>query len=460
MKRILSLLAAAACMSAITYASDIFGSWNGKLQVTPQVALNLVFHIEEDNLAPHGAVVTMDSPDQGAKGIPLQLEMMRNDSIVVEAPQLQMKYAGRYHQDRISGTFTQGPLAIPLELSRGTFTPARPQTPKPPFPYKTKEVVIDNLQAGVKLAGTLTLPDNFDPSTPVVVMVTGSGSQNRDEEILGHRPFAVIADRLARAGIASLRYDARGFAGSTGNAATATTRDLADDAEAAVQSLRAQGYGKVGLLGHSEGGMIAFMLAAGKNAPDFIVTLGAPSQTGAKILLDQNDNHFRKQNIPESERCRILEIISGIYGCIDNNRDMPQKELETALAAYIDECREHNTGNSPLWQQFWNDIKQLPASLSQPWMRYFITSDPAEYIPECRVPALVLYGAKDTQVKPELNMPAIKQLLPRADVRCYPGLNHLMQPCKTGQFEEYSNIETTIDENVLRDITSYINTLK
>ena len=149
MKRILSLLAAAACMSAITYASDIFGSWNGKLQVTPQVALNLVFHIEEDNLAPHGAVVTMDSPDQGAKGIPLQLEMMRNDSIVVEAPQLQMKYAGRYHQDRISGTFTQGPLAIPLELSRGTFTPARPQTPKPPFPYKTKEVVIEDRKSVV-----------------------------------------------------------------------------------------------------------------------------------------------------------------------------------------------------------------------------------------------------------------------------------------------------------------------
>ena len=297
MKRMIitAIIATCSVLNIMASDDDISGAWHGTLKITPQVELKIVFNFKtgEDGKPS----VTLDSPDQGAYGIAGEVNFISADSVNVTVSRIGLTFTGRKQDGKLIGKCTQGAMSTDLELSPGIVELKRPQTPKPPYPYTTKEVRFNNLSDDVTLAGTLALPESFNEATPVIVMITGSGLQNRDEELYGHKPFAVIADYLARNGIATLRYDDRGYGESTGDGKNATTEDFARDAKTAMEYLRKEmKFKNVGILGHSEGAAVAFMLGADNNPglfsnPNFIIAIGAQAVRGDSVLIDQSVLH-------------------------------------------------------------------------------------------------------------------------------------------------------------------------
>ena len=392
-------------------AQGISGAWKGELDfITSKLAIVFLFD---------GNKCTMDSPDQGAKDIPADLEFFSADSVSLSNKQLDMKYSGRLKEGKIVGRFSQRGLSLPLILTPGEVVRNRPQTPTEPFPYRSEEVSFTNGDA--VLSGTLVYPEGWNgkKKVPVAIMVTGSGLQNRDEELYGHKPFLVISDYLARHGIATLRYDDRGAGLSTGDASKATTDDFMEDALAGLEFLRSKGkFRKVGVIGHSEGGEIAFMLGARKKV-DFIVSLAGPGVQGDSILVLQNINALRQAGSPFT---------------------VTKEYIRASIKAQ-----------------------------NNPWLDYFIDYDPVQDIREIRCPALILNGSKDTQVEASVNIPSIEASLPRnrrgryvskhTEVKVYTDLNHLFQHCVTGQATEYKDIEETISQEVLADIAAWIGKL-
>ena len=394
-----------------TGSSPFCGSWTGKL-ATARTELTIVFNFSE---APDGSLkATMDSPDQGAEGIEAEVDESAYPAIKLSVPSLYVSYSGLLFRESIVGTFSQAGQSFPLTLTKGTEVLKRPQTPEPPYPYLTEEVSFVNEAAGAVLAGTLSLPEGYESGNagkPVaVVMVSGSGQQNRDEEIFGHRPFLVIADFLARNGVASLRYDDRGTGASEGgDVENATTEDFMEDALAAVEFLRSSGrFSKIGVLGHSEGGSIAFMLGA-RGAVDFVISLAGPGVRGDRALTAQVN--------------RIMEL-SGQPGMVSEEMYRQNARLE---------------GN--------------------PWLNWFIDYDPSEDISSIHCPVMALNGSKDCQVISSLNLAAIQAALPRNErnfIKEYDSLNHLFQHCTTGVPTEYRSIGETISPEVLSDIAAWI----
>lgn len=411
MKRVLTIFTALALSAAGLFAQGISGVWNGELNLGT-TKLAIVFHFEDGKC-------TMDSPDQGAFDIPADVEFISADSVSVSQKDMDAKYHGRLSDGKIKGRFSQRGLSLPLDLVPGNRVLSRPQTPAGPFPYKTEEVTFTNGEA--TLSGTLTFPEGWNgrKKVPVAIMVSGSGLQNRNEELFGHKPFLVIADYLARRGIATLRYDDRGAGASKGDAANATTEDFMEDAIAGLNMLKdTRKFNKIGVIGHSEGGEIAFMLAS-RGQVDFLVSMAGPGVQGDSILLLQNINALRKAGYPMT----------------------PTKD----------------------------QIRESIKAQKNPWLDFFIDYDPLVDIREIRVPALILNGEKDTQVEAAVNVPTIEKNLPRGrkgnyvskktKVKVYPDLNHLFQHCSTGQAEEYKLIEETISEEVLSDIAAWIRKL-
>lgn len=396
-------------LAQVQSTTALLGSWSGKLNVGA-MSLTLVLHLEQAD----GEVnITLDSPDQGAKGISASKEFLSDDSIAVKVEAIGMTYRARLKDGKLDGMFAQNGVKIPLVLTKGAVeAKKRPQLPKPPYPYETEEVTFMNENDGATLAGTLTWPVGYDKKQKpmVVLLVTGSGQQNRDEEVFDHKPFLVIADYLARQGIATLRYDDRATGKSVGgDVANGTTEDFSRDAAAGLDYLRSlKAFDKVGLLGHSEGGAIAFILGA-QNKTDFIISLAGPGVKGDTLLAAQS-NH-------------ILSL-SG-------------QPANMTVERY----------------------RQLEESQQLLWLRWFNDYDPSENIRHTRCPVLALNGDRDCQVISSLNLTAIKQLLPLSKknlVKEYPGLNHLFQHCTTGLPTEYGIIEETISTDVLQDIALWI----
>lgn len=389
------------------HAQGTIGTWNGNLNLGT-MKLPLVFHIGDNSC-------TLDSPNQGAKGIPGKVNFQSADSISVAFESLGGSYVGKLQEGKLKGTFTQMGYRLSLELEKGELVRLRPQTPRPPFSYQTEEVIFVNEKDTASLAGTLTWPEGYQKGkkVPVVLMITGSGMQNRDEEIFDHKPFAVIADYLARHGVASLRYDDRQVGGSKGNVTHATTEDFMRDAEAGLKYLKGlKSFSRIGLLGHSEGGTIAFMLAKEKK-PDFIVSLAGTGLRGDSVITEQTNFILLQQGKP-------------------GNMTVKQMHLTMMMTE------------------------------TTPWYDFFVSYDPAEAIQKVKCPALILNGSKDSQVLAESNLSVIRNLLPKnskSKIKEYPGLNHLFQPCKTGAVDEYGTIEQTISEEVLADIAEWIQTL-
>ena len=410
---ILLTIAAMTAQAQVNTTTALLGAWSGKLKVGP-MSLTLVLHLEQ---ADGYVKVSLDSPDQGAKGIPAFKEFLSDDSLAVKVEAIGMTYRAHLKDGKLDGTFSQNGFSTKLVLTKGVTKVKRPQMPKSPYPYTTEEVTFRNEKDGATLAGTLTWPLGYDKNTKkkpfVVLLVSGSGQQNRDEEMFDHKPFLVIADYLARQGIATLRYDDRATGKSVGGEVkNATTADFSRDAAAGIDFLRStNAFSKVGLLGHSEGGSIAFMLGAQKKV-DFIVSLAGPGVKGDTLLAAQGN--------------RILAL-SG-------------QPANMTIEKY----------------------RQQEAVQQVPWIKWFCDYDPSDDIRKTRCPVFALNGDRDCQVLSSLNLEAIRRLLPASKqnmIKEYPALNHLFQHCTTGLPAEYGQIEETISPEVLDDIVKWIQPL-
>lgn len=431
-------------------ASAQTGSWRGELDLG-QMKLPLVFNFSKDGSGKMQC--TMDSPSQGAKGIATRVTYCSSDSIALTCDMIGASYSGKISSGLIEGQFTQMGRSFPLDLTPDTpIEVRRPQTPKPPFPYTVKDTTFRTHDSAM-LSATLTMPLNHRSNKiPAVVMVTGSGPQNRDEELFDHRPFAVIADFLARNGIASLRYDDRGTGKSTGDFRTATTFTLKDDALSGINLLRSiPEIGKVGVLGHSEGGTIAFMAGAEKRA-DFIVSLAGMAVSGKETMLEQNRHSLEKAGMSGADLENSLKLIEMVFDAI---ADQVKKGENTP----IDPNALAASAGLNVPQPILESLNQTKSQMRGPWFDAFLTLNPREYLVKVKCPALALNGDLDTQVNPD-NLQVIKELVPQSQVVVMAGLNHLMQHAETGEVAEYGEITETISTDVLNAITSFINGLR
>ena len=410
---------------AILNANAQTGTWSGKLDIQG-TKLSLVFNLDGDK-------PTMDSPDQGVKGLAAQVDRDLEGKIIIKVPSLAIIYEGLWQENKIVGTFNQMNVSLPLILTSGEDKPSRPQTPVGPFPYTTEEVSFAN--GDYILSGTLTLPEGYSRKTPVLIMVTGSGQQNRDEELFDHKPFAVIADALARAGIATLRYDDRGFGDSSAKPMEWTTEDFKSDALAGLELLRKR-FNKVGVLGHSEGGTIAMMIAA-ENKADFIVSLAGMAISGAETLLWQNRVALKGLGFTDEQVASYCKMLETAFDVRVNGGRMPNPD-------------DYNIPQS-LMQNYWAVVAQI----QMPYMIHFLSLDARSILGNVTCPVLALNGSKDNQVDYESNLNAIRNGLPSNSKNCIEmieGVNHLFQHCKTGQVPEYRTIEETFAPEVLEII--------
>lgn len=405
------------------------GAWNGELDVMGS-KLPLVF-----NFSPNGC--TMDSPSQNAKGIPAEKTVTDDGTIKVTVGMIGATFEGKMADGEIKGTFTQNGYPLPLTLKAGKLAVKRPQTPVPPFPYKEESVSFTN--AGYTFNGTLTLPENYTKDTPVVLMVTGSGQQNRDEELFEHKPFAVIADALARQGIASLRYDDRGWGDASVKFMNFTTDDFRQDAAAALPLLRKR-FNKVGILGHSEGGTIAMMLAAEGKA-DFIVSLAGMAISGKETLVMQNRQAMSAIGLPKETVDTYCNSISKALDEIASGKKASEINIDGMPEAL-----------KPI------TIKSLQQA-DTPYIRHFLNIDVSELLSKIKCPVLALNGTKDTQVDCTANTIQLERGLTNCKhtIKKVDGVNHLFQHCTTGNVIEYQQIEETIAPEVLQTITGWIN---
>lgn len=445
----MKLLFIATIFVALFLCNDAYalnGTWRGKL-VFGQTELPLVFNFSEN--AEGRTECTLDSPLQGAKGIPAIVKLCTTDSIALECQIIGASFNGRISDGRISGKFAQRGMSFPMILKQDApLEMRRPQTPRPPFPYTIIDTVF-TAPDGAKLSATLTFPAECkNKKVPAVVMVTGSGQQNRDEELFEHKPFAVIADYLARNGVASLRYDDRGTGKSTGDFLKGTTYIFKDDAKSGIDFLRKfRGIGKVGVLGHSEGGTIAFLLG-GEKQPDFVISLAGMAVTGKEILMKQNIRSLEQAGIAGKDKENCVTLISILF---DTMADQGRKGIVTAI-----------NPDTLAWENNIHVPAEMLASLRAvqkvrtPWFDTFLTVDPRESLSKIECKVLAINGDKDTQVEAELNLAVIRELVPKAVIRKMPSLNHLMQHATTGDVSEYDEIRETISPEVLNIILEFI----
>ena len=404
------------------------GTWNGELNVMGN-KVPLVF-----NFSTNGC--TIDSPSQGVNGIQAEKTVKDDGTIKVKVGMIGATFEGKMADGEIKGTYVQNGFPLPLTLKPGKLVVKRPQTPVPPFPYKEESVSFTNAQ--YTFNGTLTLPENYSRNTPVVLMVTGSGQQNRDEELFSHKPFAVIADALARQGIASLRYDDRGWGDKSVNFADFTTDDFRQDAAAAIPLLRKR-FNKVGILGHSEGGTIAMMLAAEGKA-DFIVSLAGMAISGKETLIMQNRQAMSAIGLPKETVDSYCNSISKALDQIASGKKASEININDVPVAL-----------KPI------TIKALQQA-DTPYIRHFLTVDVGKLLPKIKCQVLALNGTKDTQVDCDANTTRIEKGLANCkhSIKKIDGVNHLFQHCNTGIVTEYQQIEETISPEVLQEVAKWI----
>mgnify|MGYP000962551712 CR=1 FL=1 len=446
-------------LSATVFAQDINGKWNGLLKFTGG-QLRLSINITKTAT---GYSATMDSPDQGAAGIPVTTITFANNDLMFAIPAGGIEYKGKYDGKGFTGTFSQNGFAIPLTLGRDEVELVkvkRPQDPAQPYPYREEEVAFQS--GNIKLAGTLTLPAK-EGVYPAVVLITGSGPQNRDEELMDHRPFLVLADYLTRNGIAVLRYDDRGVAKSEGNFETATTKDFADDAAAAFKYLNSRkdiNKKKIGLIGHSEGGIIAPMVAVENPEVAFIVLMAGTAIPGDDLMMLQSYSIGKAGGMPEEELKKLSAINRQAYNIIKQERN--PRDVESKLTQlYAAELKPVLTLQNLPAEKVQEYIDMQVSTLTSPWYINFIKYDPAPTLAKVKCPILAINGDKDLQVSAKANLPAITRATEkggnkRVTVKSLPGLNHLFQEAATGQPSEYAKIEQTISPIALAEIQGWV----
>ncbi len=440
---------------------DLEGIWQGKLKISG-IELRIVFNVKKDTTGKLTA--TLDSPDQSAFGIAVDEVVVKEDSVKFIITAVNGYFDGIMIEDsvKIEGHWHQGGMNLELNLYKNDVVEKinHPQEPKEPFPYKSEEVKFVNEAAGDTLAGTLTLPEG-EGQFNVVILVTGSGPQNRDEELLGHKPFLVLSDYLTRHGIAALRYDDRGVGESTGNFRGATSEDFASDALAAVEFLKKRSdINKIGIAGHSEGGLIAPMVAVKSDDVDFIVLIAGTGIRGDSILMLQSNLIMNANGENELSIKRDLKVYRKLYNVLLTNND--DEKIKQDIIAILDEAFNYLTedekkevGDKEIFIE-----NQLKVMMS-PWFRFFVKYDPYPTLEQVKCPVLAINGEKDLQVPPKENLTAIENALKEGGNKNYkivemPGLNHLFQTSKTGSPMEYSKIEETFSEDAMKVIKDWI----
>lgn len=405
---ITGLVVAGVFFSSPVSAQDISGTWHGKLSI-PTGSLTIVFHISQTEQGTY--VTTLDSPDQGANGIKTQTTSFNDSILTIQIPIIHASYKGKLDSNQtISGTFIQG-MPIPLNLEKGEASrPRRPQEPQPPFPYKSEEVIVRNEQDGINLA--------------------------------------------------VLRCDDRGTAASQGNHATATNEDFARDTEAAINYLRSRkeiNAKKIGIIGHSAGGIIAFIVAKKDPSIAFVVSLAGAGVKGDSLMLKQVELISKSQGMPDAVWQGMKPSIRNRYAILQQTDKTPE-ELQKELYADITQTM------SPEQLKDLNTIQQISAqinSMTSPWYLHFMRYDPAEDLKELKCPVLALNGEKDIQMDAAMNLTAIQEKITgngnkNVTIKAYPNLNHLFQTCEKGTLAEYGQLEETISPEVLKDIAEWI----
>ena len=458
--KIIFLVIVLAMGISVSYAEDrVVGHWEGYIEIPGQsLAVKVDLTINDSDWSG-----TIDIPTQGAKDLPLSdIHIEENGADVsvkfsIRGVPGNPTFDGKLHDGVISGKFSQGGAQFSFRLSREAIPgPARPQEPKPPFPYHIEEVMFQN--GAVNLAGTLTLPQGDGPF-PAVLLISGSGLQDRDETLVGHKPFWVLADHLSRAGIAVLRVDDPGIGKSTPHPKPPTTADFATDVAAGVAFLkRDDRIGRVGLIGHSEGGIIAAIVASRSNDVDFVVLMAGPGVPGAELLRKQNERIFDAAGIAGERKQNLLTLLNHLFTIL-TSEDMTENEQRQGVDEIVRQQLEIN-GVPPAKQEE-TQVRALVEQALTPWMRYFLTFDPRPALEQIRVPVLALNGELDVQVDAEQNLTAIAAALDKGgnqDVTVHrlPEHNHLFQRARTGLMNEYAAIEETISPEVLNLIRDWV----
>ncbi len=437
------------------------GNWLGALKVSG-MELRIVFKI---TAAADGALAAkMDSPDQGAKDIPMDAVVCRRDTIIITCAAIMGSYQGVISSDGLSiqGEWKQAGMKLPLNLKKVAEAPSvrRPQHPQKPYPYLEEEVTFENRTAGIHLAGTLTRPKSGAPFT-AVILISGSGAQDRDETVFNHKPFLVLADHLTRRGMAVLRFDDRGAGRSQGDFKAATTQDFCSDVLAAVDYLKSCQEidpRRIGLLGHSEGGLVAPMAASTDKSIAFVILLAGPGVPGEKIVLAQLAALARQAGVDEKTIADKVALQQSLFDVIkrETNNEPASREIRERLMQELTEDEKKEVPEAALQAQI-----QL---LVSPWYRWFLTYDPRPALSKLRCPVLALNGEKDLQVPVEQNLPEIEKALRQGGnkkhtVRVMKGMNHLLQTCQTGAVSEYGVIEETMSPQALTLIADWIQAL-
>ena len=442
---------------------SIEGIWEGKLKI-PGGELRVVFKISKN---PDGTLTaTLDSPDQGAIDIPIEEVIFKDNTLLLEVKSVGAVFEGKVSEDFlvIEGDLKQSGQTLSLTVNRvdKAVEILRPQEPKKPYPYIEKKVAYTNLKAGVKLVGTLTLPS--DKSVfPVVLLITGSGPQDRNETVFGHRPFLVLADYLTRQGIAVLRVDDRGVGESTGYFSQATSEDFASDVLAGVEYLKTCKEidpKKIGLIGHSEGGVIAPMVAVKSPDVAFIVLMAGTGLTGEEILYLQGALISRAMGATEEDIAKSRQFNAKIFSIVKEEEDneIAKKRLQQMAMAYLAELSDEEKSRIGVSEEF---LKAQLQNLLSPWSRFFLTYDPKPTLTKVKCPVLAINGEKDLQVPPRENLIVIEEALKSGGNQDYtikeiPYLNHLFQTAQTGVPSEYAMIEETISPVALKIIGDWI----
>ncbi|NVN96361.1 MAG: alpha/beta hydrolase [Bacteroidetes bacterium] len=447
-------------IKAQTSEQFLIGNWMGNIEFQGK-KLALVFRVKF--LENDSVIAFMDSPDQGAKDIKVSKIKVKNDSVFIRVKSLGVSISGILNStdSTISGIFRQSILNCPITLKKIDKIPEinRPQEPKPPFAYTIDTIRFENSIDKIALAGTLTTPKTSG-KFPAVVLITGSGPQNRDEELMGHKPFLVIADYLTRNGIAVLRYDDRGIAKSKGDFASATSYDFANDAEAAVNYLKTLNNiytNKIGLIGHSEGGMIAPLIASRNKSVGFIVLLAGPGLSGEEILIKQSALIARASKESEEDIADAMKLNKMIYKIINKEKD--NSIATKKIRKVYDKHSKASSTEEKLKAEMQRDA--MIQQILTPWFRTFLSFDPKKYLTNTHCAVLALNGGNDLQVPPDEDLAAIEKYLKKAGNKHYmikklPNLNHLFQTCKTGSPDEYAKIEETFSPDALLIVKEWI----
>jgi hypothetical protein len=435
---------------------EVTGSWKGEIEL-PGAKLEMVFNISEDE---DGNLTTkLDVPQQGALNLPVEETKLSSDSILLQVPAIMSSYQGQFiTPDSIAGKWFQSGQKLVLNLVKKGEVKVirRPQTPLAPFSYLSEDVKYTNPESGFKLAGTLTLPQNAK-MCPAVILISGSGAQDRDETIYEHKPFFVIADYFANHGIAVLRVDDRGVGGSEGNTGEATSKDFASDVRCGVEYLKSRkeiSPTKIGLIGHSEGGLIAPMVASESDDVSFIILMAGPGTPGDSILLEQTELSAKATGLSEQAINAKLFVVKGIINIL---------KTETDQEARTEAFRKAFTGG--MYNMMDDDRKKMVdqqiAAYNNNWFYFFVNYNPYPALTKVACPVLAIIGEKDVQVPPKSNLSAICKALTEGGNKNFetmelPNLNHLFQNCKTGSPLEYAQIEETISPDVLKMMREWI----